>query len=75
MLWWLKQEMQLFNIFVVGQLRRTLTGEWPIEWQCQYRQTCNISRTKSQNLDVSRLVLQVSLSNPLEPGVKSSMKM
>ena len=32
-------------------------------------------RTKSQNLDVSRLVLQLSLSNPLKPGVKSRMKM
>ena len=37
--------------------------------------TSNISHTKSQNLDVSRLVLQLSLSNPLKPGVKSRMKM
>ena len=28
-----------------------------------------------QNLTVSRLVLQVSLPNPLKPGVKSRMKM
>ena len=40
-----------------------------------YRQTSNISSTKSQNLNVSHLVLQLSLPNPLKPGVKSRMKM
>ena len=36
---------------------------------------CNISGTKSQNLYVSRLFLQLSLPNPMKPGVKSRMKM
>ena len=40
-----------------------------------YRETSNISRTKSQNLNVSHLVLHLSLSNPLKPGVKSRMNM
>ena len=40
-----------------------------------YRKISNIRRTKSQNLNVSRLVLQLSLSNPMKPGVKSKMKM
>ena len=40
-----------------------------------YRQTSNISCTKSQNLNVSHLVLQLSLANPLKPCVKSRMKM
>ena len=40
-----------------------------------YRQTSNISRTKSPNLNVSRLVLQLSLPKPLKPAVKSRMKM
>ena len=40
-----------------------------------YRQISYISRTKSQNLNVSRLVLQFSLHNQLKPGVKSRMKM
>ena len=40
-----------------------------------YRQISNISRTKSQYWNVSRLVLQLSLPNPLKPGVKSIMKM
>ena len=35
----------------------------------KYRQTSNISRNKS------RLVSQLSLPNPLKPGVKSRMKM
>ena len=40
-----------------------------------YRQTSDIKRTKSQNLDISRLVLQLSLLNPLTTSVKSRMKM
>ena len=39
-----------------------------------YRKTSSIIRTKCQNLIASR-VLQWSLPNPLEPCVKSSMKM
>ena len=33
-----------------------------------------MSRTKSQNVNISHLVLQMILPKPLEPGVKSSMK-
>ena len=40
-----------------------------------YRKTASISGTKSQNLNVYNLVLQLSLLNPLKPGVKSRMKM
>ena len=40
-----------------------------------YRKISNIRRTKSPNLTVSRLVLQLSLPNPMKPGVKSRMKM
>ena len=40
-----------------------------------YRKTSSISRTKSQNLNVSSLVLQLSLPNPLKQGRKSGMKM
>ena len=35
----------------------------------------HIRRTKSQILTHARLALQLSLSNSLEPGVKSRMKM
>ena len=40
-----------------------------------YRKTSSISRTKSQNLNVSNIVLQLSLPNQLKLGVKSRMKM
>ena len=40
-----------------------------------YRKISNISFTKSQNLNASRLVLQLSLPYPMKPGVKSRMKM
>ena len=41
----------------------------------KYHEISNIRRTKSHNLNVSRLVLQLSLPNPLKPGVMWRMKM
>ena len=41
----------------------------------EYRQVSNISRTNPQHLKDSRTVLRLSLPNPLEPDVKSRMKM
>ena len=40
-----------------------------------YRKTSIISRTKFQNWNVSCPLLQLSLPNPLKPGVKLKMKM
>ena len=40
-----------------------------------YRKISNITRPKSKNLNDSRLVLLLSLPNPLKPSVKSRMKM
>ena len=40
-----------------------------------YRKTSSISRTKSENWNVSCILLQLSSLNPLEPGVKLRMKM
>ena len=40
-----------------------------------YCQISNISHTKSQGLIVSRPVLHLSLPNPMQPGVKSKLKM
>ena len=39
------------------------------------RKVSNISRTKSQNLNASRLSLSLSLPNPLKTGVELRMKM
>ena len=40
-----------------------------------YRKISNMSRTKSPNLTVYRLVLQLSLPSPMKLGVKSRIKM
>ena len=40
-----------------------------------YCKTFSISGTKSQNLNVSCILLQLSSLNPLKPGVKLRMKM
>ena len=40
-----------------------------------YRKTSSISRTKSQKLNVSCILLQLSSLNPSKPGVKLRMKM
>ena len=39
-----------------------------------YRKTSNLSRTKSQSLNVSCVLAQLSSLNPLKPGVKLRMK-
>ena len=44
-------------------------------YRCVYHETSNIRHTKSQNFNVSHLVWQLFLPNPLKPGVKSRMKM
>ena len=44
-------------------------------WRENHIQISNISRARSQTLNVFRLGLQLSLPNPLKPGVKSRMKM
>ena len=46
-----------------------------VEQATRTRQTSNIRRTKSPNLNVSRLVLQLSLRSLFKPGVKSQIKM
>ena len=50
---------------------------WAIErlFDPDYRKVSNIRRTKSQNLNDSRRVLQLSFPYPLKSGVKSRMKM
>ena len=40
-----------------------------------YPQTFDIKQTKYQNLNISHLILQLSLPNPMKPDVKSRMKM
>ena len=54
---------------------RVNTNMMQMLWLGIYRQISSIRRCKSQNLNVSRLVLQLSLSSPPKPGIKSGMKM
>ena len=44
-------------------------------WCHKYRKTSSISRTKSQNLNVSCILLKLSSLNPLKTCVKLRMKM
>ena len=44
-------------------------------WYWNYRKFANIRLTQSQNINVSCLVLQLSLPNPLKSGVELRMKM
>ena len=53
----------------------TETGQITAFCNISYRKTSSISRTKSQNLNVSCIPLQLSSLNPLKPGVKLRMKM
>ena len=55
---------------------------WPEAWGLKgikmlsyYRKSSSISRTKSQNINVSCILLQLSPLNPLKPGVEFRMKM
>ena len=64
--------MKLYDspLFIMVTVRYIDLGDAHIRMGHHYRQVSNISRTQSQNIPVSRLVLQLSLPNPLKPGVK-----
>ena len=62
----LKEAHETLGLVSVTNVKQSAEG---------YRQITNISSTISQNVNVSRLVLQLSLHNSLKPGVKSKMKM
>ena len=63
----IKQLLQIVSIAFKNSLRAVTKYD--------YRKTSSINRTKFQNLNVSNLVLQLSLLNPLKPGVKLRMNM
>ena len=46
-----------------------------LEYERNYHKISNIRCTESPSLNVSRLVLQLPLPNPMKPGVQSRMKM
>ena len=50
-------------------------GSFSIFSENNYRKTSSTSRTKSQSLNVSCILVQLFSLNPLKPGVKLRMKM
>ena len=58
-------EYQEFTLLFCMELHYKNTMSWT------YRKICNIRRTQNQNLNDSRLIMQLPLPNPLKPGVKS----
>ena len=65
------------NDTIIGCRRRHISLSLSLVYTLiiNYRKISNIKRTKSKNLNESRLVSQLSLSNPLKSCVKSRMKM
>ena len=66
-LWSMQKPNRMFDAF------RLLYTQF--YYMLHYRKIYGIRRTKSQQLSASRPVLQLSLPNPLKPGVKSRKKM
>ena len=62
-----------WNLFLSSLL--TLSLHWFRYGHPTYRKTSSISRTKSPSLNVSCILVQLSLQNPLKPVVKLRMKM
>ena len=76
----LVKQSQHFIILPAGGLARRFTDTAMTDFQLRaylhiYRKTSNLSRTKSQSLNVSCILLQLSSLNPLKPGIKLRMKM
>ena len=77
-MWFSKSNRNI--MFTFDRCHSSLAEVVPVKYECdweyrEYRKISNTRRTKSPNLIVSRLVLQLSLPNPMKPGVKSRMKM
>ena len=60
----------VLSCLVRGKIRILL-----VSYEMIYRKISNIRRTKFLNLNASRLVLSLSLPNPVKPCVRSRMKM
>ena len=68
--------MKISKLCLIGSSSFWLVyEEEPLSHSRTYRQTFNIRTTNSKNLNVSGLVLQLSLPSPFTPYVKSRMKM
>ena len=76
---WVKRHRHIFEFLLLFK-NWNVAGNWHFSsWKTMtyiyYRKTSSISRTKSQNVDASCIVLRLSSLNPLKPGVKLRTKM
>ena len=67
-------EMHDINTLIIKNVNTT-TGYITSKPSAYYRKLSNINRPKYQNLNDFRLILQLSVPNPLQPSVKYVMKM
>ena len=73
--YWLSTDRQKATIDNLLQPILTILHAMPKVQQVKYRKLSNITRTNTQNLNVFRFGLQLSLCNILKPSVKWRMKM
>ena len=62
-------------IYAMGPLAHLFHSSHEVSAEQIYHKISNTRRTKFSNLNGSRLVLQLSLSNEMKPDVKSRVKM
>ena len=67
--------LKLYVIEIDSSIDNNSTLVQVIACHHMYHKISNIRRTKSPNLNVSRLVVQLSSPNPMKPAVQSRMKM
>ena len=67
--------MKIIFLYIISLVIRTIIYNNNRAIETIYRKVSNIRRTTYQNLNDSRLILQLSVPIPLKPSVKSIMKM
>ena len=77
---WLDSKLWYLQCWYTGDINVLLQAidfmwNFPTEWISWCHKTSSISHTKSQSLNVSCILLQLSSPNSLKPGVKLRMKM
>ena len=72
--WKIVTHSPVWSLVVDHFPHKRLSGSLYIQYSRFYLQSWTFALTKPQNLIDSRLVFQLSLLNPLKPGIKSRMK-
>ena len=72
---WIHERFIVYGLYGCRGSPYNLNTSAEIERKTSYRKISNIRRTKSQNVNVSRLGLQLSLRNIFKPSAKWRTKM